>query len=242
MSENKNENLALEENNEAKSAQEVDSKVSKVEKPTNHSISADSLPRQPENLADAKALFISIYKSQIKRDGADEMLDYLENSSDFFDAPASTRFHLAEKHGLVMHSLNVYHRLKMLVANEREEIRRHISQESIAVCALLHDICKTNYYAISFKNVKENNVWVKQAFYSVDEKFPYGHGEKSVFMINQFMKLTGMEALAINWHMGPYDARCAKEFWTLGNVFEKSPLAVLLHMADMQATYLDEVK
>ncbi|MGI6594230.1 MAG: HD domain-containing protein [Christensenellales bacterium] len=206
-------------------------------------ISADSLPAKPDNPRFAKEQYIAIFKAEIKRPGADAMLDYLENKSDFFDAPASTRFHLAEKGGLVMHSLNVYHRLKMLVANEKAIIKNNISQESIAICALLHDICKANYYTVSHRNVKQiDGSWTKEPYYTVDEKFPFGHGEKSVFMISQFIKLSGDEALAINWHMGAYDERLARSFTKLGQAFEKCPLAVLTHIADMQATYLDEIE
>ena len=114
------------------------------------------------------------------------------------------------------------------------------SEETIAVCGLLHDVCKVNYYAIEMRNVKEDGGWVKKPFFKVDERFPYGHGEKSVFIINQYMKLSAEEAMAINWHMGGFDARVLGGSYSLSDAYAKFKLALLLHIADLEATYLDE--
>ncbi|HHX49572.1 MAG TPA: HD domain-containing protein [Clostridiales bacterium] len=204
-------------------------------------MSADSIPEIPSSIDKVQEEFIKIFNKEIKRPGMDKLVDYLVNKSDFFIAPASTRFHLSEEGGLARHSLNVYYRLKMLVANEKFDIRTHISQENIAICGLLHDVCKANYYIKDLRNVKKGGQWTKEPFYKVDEKFPYGHGEKSVFIISQYMNITANEAMAINWHMGPYDDRVARSFGRLGDVFEKFPLALLTHIADLEATYMDEV-
>ncbi|MCH5152108.1 MAG: HD domain-containing protein [Clostridiales bacterium] len=187
-----------------------------------------------------KAEFIDVYTKLISRDGADKLLEYLTNS-DFFTAPASAKFHLAEEGGLCQHSLNVYKRLLSLVRHEfGDDYQSVVSDESIAICGLLHDVCKVNYYTVDYRNVKEGYEWVKKPYYKVDEKFPYGHGEKSVFIISQYMKLTAEEAMAINWHMGGFDERVKGGSYALSEALAKYKLALLIHIADISATYLDE--
>ena len=194
-----------------------------------------------------KDKFIEIYKENIRRPGAEKLLTWLE-SSDFFEAPASTRFHLSRPGGLVEHSIHVYERLSNLVADEEgypgstfgEDFT--ISDETIAICGLLHDICKANFYTVEMRNRKnEQGQWEKYPFYVVDDQLPYGHGEKSVYIISGFMKLTREEAIAIRWHMGFSDNDFKAGGFSVGNAFEKFPLVVLTHIADLQATYLDEV-
>lgn len=184
---------------------------------------------------DKKAEFIDIYRKNIKREGADKFLQWLE-TTDFFTCPASTRFHNNFEGGLVEHSLNVYYRLKRLV--EFEKIA--VSEESLAVVALLHDVCKSNTYKVESRNVKRDGAWVQEPYYTVDDQLPYGHGEKSVYIISGFMKLSREEAMAINWHMGPYDARNAGNNYTLSDAFTKFPLALIMFIADIGSTYLDE--
>ena len=187
-----------------------------------------------------KQEFINIYSKYITRDGADKLLEYLTNS-DFFTAPASARFHLAELGGLCQHSLNVYKRLLALVRAEYgDNYSSVVTDESIAICGLLHDLCKVNYYVTDYRNVKEGNEWVKKPFYKVEERFPYGHGEKSVFIISQYMKLTVEEAMAINWHMGGFDERVKGGSYALSEALAKYKLVLLMHIADLQASYLDE--
>lgn len=186
-----------------------------------------------------KNQFCAIYNTHVKRAGSDKMLEYL-TKNDFFTAPASTRFHLAEEGGLCAHSLNVYHRLAALVKQELGEDQQVYSNETIAIVGLLHDVCKVNYYAVDYRNVKENGEWVKKPYYKVEEKFPYGHGEKSVFIIGQYMRLSPEEAMAINWHMGGFDERVKGGSFALSEAFAKYKLAFLMHLADMAASYLDE--
>ena len=135
-------------------------------------------------------------------------------------------------------SRNIY-RLKKLCIAEYGELK---DMESIAICGLLHDLCKTNFYAVSTRNVKneKTGMWEKQPYYTVVNKFPLGHGEKSVFLIERFLRLTPEEALSIRWHMGGFDD--AAKGYALTGAYERCPLALLLHMADMMATYLDENK
>ena len=187
-----------------------------------------------------KAEFIDVFTRHVTREGSDKLLEYLTNS-DFFTAPASAKFHLAEPGGLCQHSLNVYKRLLQIVQQEYgTNYRDVVSDESIAICGLLHDVCKVNYYAIDYRNVKEGNAWVKKPYFKVEEKFPYGHGEKSVFILSQYVKLTAEEAMAINWHMGGFDERVKGGSYALSDAYAKHKLALLMHVADITATYLDE--
>ncbi len=190
-----------------------------------------------------KERFIALYKEHIKREGADKFLEYLESKScDFFTAPASTRFHGSYEGGLVEHSLNVYDCLHQYL--DRERVRTvyglEYSEESIAIAALLHDVCKINFYKPGTRNVKdENGVWQKVPTYEIDDKLPYGHGEKSVYILSGYMRLTREEAFAIRYHMGfagDEDAR------NVGKAFEMFPLAFALSVADMEATYFLEGK
>lgn len=203
---------------------------------TNEKIEQD----QAIKLAQIKNEFVEIYKKNIKRDGANELLDFIL-LTDFFTAPASTRFHSAYAGGLAEHSIKVYKRLLMLVKNEYgENWQDTFSAESVAICGLLHDVCKINTYKVEMRNTKENGVWVQKPYFTTDDPMPYGHGEKSVYMINGFMRLTREEAMAINWHMGPYDMRVKGGSFALSDVFYLYPTAMLMYMADLQAAYLDE--
>lgn len=194
-----------------------------------------------------KDRFIGLYQQLITRPGADKLLAWLE-TTDFFEAPASTRFHLSHPGGLVEHSIHVYHRLHDLFVSERQNRENDPfielsdnEEETIAICGLLHDICKANFYAVEMRNRKnEQDQWEKYPFYVVNDQLPYGHGEKSVYIISGFMKLTREEAMAIRWHMGFSDNDFKAGGFSVGNAFEKFPLALLTHMADLQATYLDE--
>lgn len=186
----------------------------------------------------SKEKFIEIYNTLIHREGADKLLAWLERS-DFFSAPASTRFHGAYEGGLVDHSVNVFNRLSELV--EGVQGVKWPDPETIAIVSLLHDVCKADFYGVEWRNRKnEMGQWEKYPVYVVDDQLPYGHGEKSVYIISGFMKLTREEAMAIRWHMGFGDVSFKGGDHSVGNAFEKYPLAMLLHMADMCASYLDE--
>lgn len=187
--------------------------------------------------------FITTYRTFIKRDGADKLLEYLSSKSDFFTAPASSRFHYDFEGGLCAHSLNVFHRLvKLLEGEYGADWKDTFSPESVAIVGLLHDVCKINYYKISYRNVKneETGQWEKKPIYTVEDELPYGHGEKSVYIVSGFMRLTREEAMAINWHMGGFDDRVRGGSFTVGQAFYKYPLAALTHTADFLATYIDE--
>lgn len=180
----------------------------------------------------AKDEFLKIYTENIHRDGADKLLEWLKGS-DFFTAPASAKYHGNHEGGLVEHSVNVYKRLFVATEGEHPEAYQ---PETLAVSGLLHDVCKVNFYAKSTRNVKNETTgqWEKQPYYAVDDKVPYGHGEKSVYIISGFMRLTREEAFAIRFHMGDYSDK------NVPQAFRLFPLALMLHIADLEATFLDE--
>ena len=187
-----------------------------------------------------KKEFIKIYKENIKREGADKLLEWIEKT-DFFVCPASSKFHSNIEGGLCLHSMNVYYRfLKLLEIEYGDKWQEKISLESATLITLLHDLCKINTYKKEMRNVKVDNNWVQKPYYTIDEELPYGHGEKSVYIISGFLKLSREEAMAINWHMGGFDPRVLGGSYSLSSAYYQYPIAVLLHIADFQATYLDE--
>ena len=171
------------------------------------------------------------------REGMDKLLAYLR-TTDFYSAPASTRFHNSCEGGLLSHSLNVYEMLKQKMEHPLWA-RYNVSSGTIAIVSLLHDICKADFYDVEMRNRKDDSgAWVKVPFYIVNDKLPYGHGEKSVYIVGSFIKLTREEAMAIRWHMGFSEPR--ENYSYLGKAMEMFPLIVALHEADMEATYLLE--
>lgn len=191
---------------------------------------------------DYKKEFLTIFKENITRAGSEKLLDWLEKT-DFFYAPASSKFHSAHIGGLCEHSVKTYYRfLQNLQMEYEEDMEEKISMESIAIIALLHDLCKVNVYKEEYRNVKVDGEWIQKPYYTMEDNLPYGHGEKSVYIISGFMRLTREEAMAINWHMGGFDQRVLGGSYALSDVFYKYPTALLFHVSDVQATYLDETK
>ena len=188
--------------------------------------------------------------TSVKRDGVDKLLAYIRKS-DFYRAPASTRFHSCHDGGLLEHSLNLYECLLSKKQNPIwAEVLREVDDESLILVALLHDLCKSYLYVPEFKNKKVYSDtgtkkdeggrfdWQAVKGYSTDDKIPYGHGEKSVMMIEEFIKLKPIERYAIRWHMGFTEP---KEYWnTLTTAIKKYPVILAVHQADMEATYLLE--
>ncbi len=187
--------------------------------------------------------FIDIYRRNITREGSDALLSFLcSDACDFFTAPASTRYHGAYEGGLCEHSLNVYDCLVDQLARPRmkELYGINYSEESIAIAALLHDMCKINFYRTSTRNVKdETGRWQSVPYYTIEDSLPYGHGEKSVYIVSGYMKLTRDEAFAIRYHMG---FSGPEDNGTVGQALEKFPLAFALSVADMEASYFIEGK
>lgn len=190
----------------------------------------------------AKERFIEIYTQNIIREGSDKLLDFLLNGSDFFTAPASTRYHGAHEGGLVEHSLNVYDCLKDMMDRPRmkEVYGIEYPEESIAIAALLHDVCKVNFYKTSYRNAKdETGRWQSVPYYTIEDTLPYGHGEKSAYIVSAYMRLTRDEAFAIRYHMG---FSGTEDPGNVGRALEMFPLAYATCCADMEAAFLMEGK
>ena len=188
----------------------------------------------------AKERFIEIYTQNITREGSDKLLDFLLNGSDFFTAPASTRYHGAHEGGLVEHSLNVYDCLKDMMERLNERYGIEYPEESIAIAGLLHDICKVNFYKTSYRNVKdETGRWQSVPYYTIEDTLPYGHGEKSAYIVSAYIRLTRDEAFAIRYHMG---FSGTEDPGNVGRALEMFPLAYATCCADMEAAFLLEGK
>lgn len=179
--------------------------------------------------------FIRLFTQHIKRPGASELLAWLE-STDFFTAPASTRFHGNYEGGLCEHSVNVWEELVRLL-KAYPEVR--VTAESAAIVSLLHDLCKIGCYKTELRNQKVNGIWVQRPVYVFEEDYCFGgHGSKSVYLAQKYINLTEAEATAINCHMGAWDRSPGD--YSLGPAFEQYPLAWLVHVADESATYIRE--
>ena len=189
---------------------------------------------------DSKEVFLQIYRDNIHREGSDALLDYLEHKSDFFASPASARFHGSYPGGLCEHSVNVYRCLEAYL--ERERVRElyglDYSPETVALVSLLHDVCKIGCYRGGTRNVKgPDGKWQSVPTFFYEDNLPYGHGEKSVYILSGFLRLTREEAMAIRWHMG-FSGDEDKRL--VGQAFQQYPLAFALSVADMEATYFLE--
>lgn len=201
------------------------------------------------NIEENKKRFLDLVGS-IERDGIKELVEFLEKS-DFFTAPASTRFHGSIPGGLAMHSLNVYDMFGYKCESEPfKDVLAVVPEDSRKIITLFHDLCKTFMYEIDYKNKKIYSDtgskkdekgrfdWKAVEYYTVNDRVPYGHGEKSVMMLEEFIKLQPIERYAIRWHMGFTEP---KENWnTLGTAIEKYPVILALHESDLEATYLLE--
>ena len=188
---------------------------------------------------DNKEKFLAAAREHIEREGIEDLLEWIVNT-DFFAAPASSRYHGAYKGGLADHSLNVYKRLQELSRFFAEDAVVPINPESIAIVGLFHDLCKIGCYKVSTRNVKNGTTgqWEKVPFYKFEEEFPFGgHGSKSVYLVQHFIRLEPWEAAAINSHMGPWDRH---DYGSPGQVYEQNMLAWMLHVADEAATYIDK--
>ena len=183
-----------------------------------------------------KEKFLELLKT-VNREGINDLIEFIQKT-DFFKAPASTRFHGDYEGGLVEHSLKVYEILKHKVETTVEPIK--VSEESLIIIALLHDLCKANFYKVDYRNAKNAlGVWEKVPYYTIDDTIPYGHGEKSVMMITEYMKLTPEEKYCIRWHMGFTEPK--EQYTTIGLAYKKYPLALLVHEADLEATYFYDI-
>ena len=188
---------------------------------------------------------------KVNRPGLDKLLEFIRRS-DFYKAPASTKYHLSCEGGLLQHSLNVLDALRCLLTAKDEEgsewlyiVAGHpvatVPDESVIIAALLHDICKTHFYVASTRNVKNEKTgkWEKVPCYAVDDKMPLGHGAKSAMIVKQYMEITTQEMYAIWWHMGFTDT-ASTDTLTLSQAIDKYPFIWALHTADMMASHFME--
>lgn len=182
------------------------------------------------------------------REGIDKLISYLEKR-DYFTAPASTQYHLSCVGGLAQHSLNVYANMMRLYYGDKwESLKEYttrdeeVDHENIIIVALLHDLCKVDFYKMSSRNVKENGTWKEVQVYAIDEGMPImGHGSKSVIVAQQFIRLYFPEIQAISFHMGNQDDDKGY-LKTISNVFGTVQLALYVHLADIKATFEEDVK
>lgn len=179
-----------------------------------------------------KQKFIELLKST-NREGIENLITFIEKT-DFFEAPASTRFHGSYQGGLLEHSMKVYEILSQKVKNNIIGLKPN--DDTIKIIALLHDICKANFYKVDYRNAKNaKGEWEKVPYYTIEDTIPYGHGEKSVMMLTEYIKLTSEEKYCIRWHMGFTEPK--EVYSTIGEAYKKYPLALLLYEADLEATY-----
>ena len=191
-----------------------------------------------EELEEQKEMILDLLRST-ERDGIDKLADYLSDSTDFFTTPASTRFHNNFSGGLAQHCLNVYENFKSLLEIKGVEM----SEDSIIICALLHDLCKCNTYVVETRNRKnEQGQWEKYNIWATnkDVDIPLPHSSRSIAIIRKFIKLSIKEELTIFYHMGPYGGEDYEYRNMLKAANEKYPQTVLFYVADTIASYLDE--
>ncbi len=179
----------------------------------------------------AKETFIKAF-SLIKREGAAELLEWIKKS-DFFTAPASTKYHGANEGGLLRHSVQVYILFRRLY---KDYLKRKFGmdltaelEEQIALLSLTHDLCKCNFY-------EKKQSYKGEEYYAINDKLPIGHGEKSLYIVMQFIKVTDEEALAIRWHMGAFDEAVKGGSYSYSAAQNMCPVVALLHCADILAS------
>ncbi len=174
-----------------------------------------------------------------EREGVDKLIAYL-HTTDFYSAPASTRFHMSCPGGLLKHSLNVAELLLSKFSDDKEPWGdMGVTKETIIIVALCHDLCKANFYKVEMRNRKnEKGAWEQYPFYVIDDQSPYGHGEKSAMIAANFIKLSAEERYAIRWHMGFSEPQSNYQY--VGKAMEKYPLVLALNEADLEATYILE--
>lgn len=180
-----------------------------------------------------KKKFIQLLR-KTNREGIEDLINFIEEKTDFFTAPASTRFHGSHEGGLLEHSMKVYEILDYKIKNNVIDL--HVPEDTIIIVSLLHDICKVNFYKVDYRNAKNaRGEWEKVPYYTIDDTIPYGHGEKSVMMLTEYIKLTSEEKYSIRWHMGFSEPK--EVYSSLGAAYKKYPLALLVNEADLEATY-----
>ena len=164
---------------------------------------------------------------------AERAIEWLEGT-DFYIAPASTKYHDSEVHGLMKHTLKVVQALNDLSALPQF---KNVNLAEATLAAIVHDWCKIDFYESYTKNVKNETtgVWEKELAYRYKGiKYPFGHGVTSYFIASRIFKLSIEQALAIRWHMGEYNV-CDSERHDLMEANERYPMVQMLQIADRMA-------
>ena len=180
-------------------------------------------------LLENKNKYIELLKST-NRENIDKVIELLKNS-DFFEAPASTKYHDNFKGGLCYHSLKVYNNLVRL----NKEYDLHFTESSMIIMGLLHDVCKINCYVKDKKNVKVGGNWMTVDYWSFKDELPIGHGQKSIILLlAQGLSLTNLEITSIVGHMNGYDK---SDMFDASNIYNLNSDSIWLHIADFIASY-----
>lgn len=187
----------------------------------------------PEEMEANKKRIIELLTST-NRPGMDRLIKWIEGT-DFFTAPASTKYHLHCKGGLAKHSLNVYERLKAKVDGGLLELK----PETIIITTLLHDLCKANFYVVQKRNRKINGAWQEVEEWGVEDKLPVGHGEKSCYLIQSCIRLTSEEYAMIRLHMGRETDKNNDPFSQCAAIF---PGVAAIHTADLESAFIIEAR
>ncbi len=180
-----------------------------------------------------------------KRPGMERLVEWIVTKTDFFTAPASTKYHLNCEGGLALHSLHVYQRLSEKVAQGLVTIE----PDTVIITSLLHDLCKVNFYVKEIKNVKEGTKinqygkevanWVEKEVWGIKDSFPVGHGEKSCWYIQNFIRLKPEEYAMIRLHMGPDKNTYPDPFSETAKIY---PSVVAIFTSDIESAYILEEK
>ena len=184
-----------------------------------------------------KEEFISLLR-KTEREGIENLIDYLENKSDFFTAPAASKFHNNFEGGLCEHSLNVYRNFKSLLELKNIEL----DEKSVIITALLHDLCKCNYYIKEERNRKVDGVWESYLQWTTNKSpaIPLPHASRSIRMIKSYIPLKYVEEIIIFYHMGPFGGEDYEYRNMMQLAFEKNPASLLFYLADTMSSYIDE--
>ncbi len=195
-------------------------------------------------IAQAKENFDKIL-SLIKREGVNELVEWLKNETDFFSSPASTKYHGNFEGGLLIHSINVVRialHIFNLIVKEKPELE--YLRESVVISALFHDVCKANTYVKEKKWTKDSdNKWKEYDAWVVKDNLPLGHGEKSLYLLAKFIKLTPAEAMAIRWHMGAMEPSInflnSPQSYSYYEAFDH-PLVLIIQTADLLSLLIED--
>jgi hypothetical protein len=197
-------------------------------------------------LSDQKIKFFEETLMKTNREGIDKVLEFTRNT-DFYVAPASGTYHSNYKGGLLDHSIVVYimaMKYRDVMVQEKPELASQLTDEFVAIAALLHDICKTCFYTPATKWKKDSNgQWNSYSGYEINDTFPIGHGEKSVIMLQSIgLKLDTAEMLAIRFHMGFWNGEGNDLKYSMTRSLKMCPLVLLLQLADFSASTIFETE